>query len=153
MRRGGGPGRVGGREGGSAGFGRGTGGNRVAQALNLSEDQKASIETLRQRSRDEIAPLADRLRLAERDLRRAVFSDKPDAAVTKKLSTDVATVRQQIAEKRLDAEKAFAAVLTVEQRLKLRTGSSVAGGRPGGRRGLAPGFGPPRGDGPALDRR
>ena len=128
-------GRFGGRPGGGPGNGRGVARGRTAEALGLTDDQKAATAQLRLKSRDEIAPLVDRLRLARRELHRAVFADQADAAATKKLSAEVAALGQQIEQKRLESQKAFAALLTADQRLKLRAGvgGPEAGGR--GRRG------------------
>jgi Spy/CpxP family protein refolding chaperone len=126
QRRGGGPGQPGqpgGRRGGGPGVGRGEVRNRIANALDLTDEQKVTIAALRAKAKDDAAPIVDRLRLAQRELHRAIFADKSDTAVLKKMAADLTTLRQQLAEKRIDGQKAFAAALTPEQRLKLRTGA------------------------------
>ena len=154
-RRGFAGGRVGGRpDAGPAENGRGVARGRMADALGLPNDQQAAAVQLGLKTRDDIAPLADKLRLARRELRRAVFADKADAATTRKLASEVAALGQQIAQKRLDTERAFAALLTDEQRLKLRTGIGGADGRgrgPGRRGGGRGAFGPPESPVTALN--
>jgi Spy/CpxP family protein refolding chaperone len=95
--------------------------NRIANALDLTDEQKATIAALRAKAKDEAAPIVDRLRLAQRELHRTIFADKSDTAALKKMAGDVATLRQQLAERKIEGQRAFAAALTPEQRLKLRT--------------------------------
>ena len=129
--------------GGPNGAGQGGRGGRVAAALGLSDEQKVAVEKLRVNTRDHVAPLVDQLRLAQRNLRRAVFADKADASATAKVAAEVKALRQQIADKGLDARKALAAVLTEEQRTKLRQAPAGAGRRLTARRGaMGRGVGP-----------
>jgi Spy/CpxP family protein refolding chaperone len=48
---------------------------RMADRLDLTTEQRDAIAVINQERRDVIAPLADELRLAESNLRRAIFAD------------------------------------------------------------------------------
>ncbi len=102
-------------------------GMRPFANLNLTEAQRTTIADIMRGSRDRVAPIADELRLAERNLHRAVFADTPDTAAVNTLVAQVESLRKQIADERLRTQTAIAAELTPEQREQVR----VMGGLPG----------------------
>ena len=109
---------------------------RMADRLDLTTEQRDAIAVINQKSRDVIAPIADELRFAESNLRRAIFADSPDPDEVETFSAQVAGLSQQMAEARVRSRVAVAAELTEEQRAKMRTApgrSQVARG-PAGRR-------------------
>jgi Spy/CpxP family protein refolding chaperone len=138
------------RPGRAAGPGRGAVGapeSRLARHLDLSTEQQEAIGAILRSTRDETAPIADRLRLVQRDLHRSVFADAPDEAAVQALSAEAATLQKQLADLRLKAQVAVAAELTETQREQMRT-SPRGPGRFGrfGRAGPArPDAGPGRG--------
>ena len=110
---------------------------RMADRLDLTTEQRDAIAVINQKSRDVIAPIADELRFAESNLRRAIFADSPDPNEVETFSAQVAGLYQQMAEARVRSRVAVAAELTEEQRAKMRTApgrSQVARG-PAGHRG------------------
>jgi len=101
-------------------FGRGFGpGPRFAEALGLSDDQKAQLEALRAKQREAMKPLLDTVRQAHEALRQTMEADSPDPA-----TVGQAALALHAAEKKLRAahEASFSdvkAILTPEQQAKL----------------------------------
>ena len=98
------------------GFG---GGPRFAEALGLSDDQKAQLQALRSKQRETIKPLMDAVRQSHDALGKTMEADSPDAA-----TVGQAALALHAAEKKLRAahEAAFEemkAILTPEQQAKL----------------------------------
>ena len=110
---------------------------RMADRLDLTTEQRDAIAVINQERRDVIAPLADELRFAESNLRRAIFADSPDPGEVETFSSQVVGLHQQMAEARVRSRGAVAAELTEEQRAKMRTapGRGPVAGGPAGRRG------------------
>jgi Spy/CpxP family protein refolding chaperone len=107
-----GPGRPGGP--GGPGFGPG-----LAEALGLSDDQKAQLDALRTKQRETMRPLMESARQAHDAFQAALDADNADAA-----TVGQAALAMKAAEKKLRAahEAAFAemkAILTPEQAAKL----------------------------------
>ena len=110
---------------------------RMADRLDLTTEQRDAIAVINQERRDVIAPLADELRFAESNLRRAIFADSPDPGEVETFSSQVVGLHQQMAEARVRSRGAVAAELTKEQRATMRTapGRGPVAGGPAGRRG------------------
>lgn len=96
--------------------------------LDLTDEQRTQTRALILKARDQAAPLVDQLQLARKDLRRAIFADKRDSGAVKDLTGKVARLRQQIADIRLEARTAMAALLTPEQRQQMRARPMRPGG-------------------------
>lgn len=118
--------------GGGPGLGRGRG---FGAGLELTDEQRSAIQDLHVAARDESAGTADALQTAQRALHRAIFADERDDAEVAELTGQVAALRQQLADARLETQMAVADLLTAEQKELMRT-------RPQGRgQGRGPGFG------------
>jgi Spy/CpxP family protein refolding chaperone len=123
---------------------------RLARQLDLTAEQREAVGAILRASRDRTAPLVDQLRLAQQNLRRAVFADTRDEAAVAALSNEVASLQQQIADLRLEAQAGVSAELTEEQRIRMR--AAPARGR--GPMGIGAGLGGPAGhpNGPGAGR-
>jgi Spy/CpxP family protein refolding chaperone len=124
----------------------------MAEALGLTAEQQAAIARIRTNAREKTAPLAGELRVAARNLHREIVAAPGDTDAVKALPERVSTLRQQIADARLEARIATAALLTDEQRAKLPTAMGPrAGNRLGARFGRGPGRVGPEGEGPGFE--
>jgi Spy/CpxP family protein refolding chaperone len=119
-----------GRGGPMRGFGRGMGGPMLA-GLELTEEQRTTIAEIRRGERDAAGPAADELGVARRALHRVTFADARDDGEIAKLTTTIANLEKQRLDLHVKTELAVAAVLTPEQREKVRAGRG--GGRGAGR--------------------
>ena len=108
--------------GGPGRGGRGVLGGPMLAALDLTDDQRTKIEEIQRTGREAVAPLAEALLTAQQALHRATFADQRDDAEIAKLTTTIANVEKQLLENRVKSELAVAAVLTAEQREKVRAG-------------------------------
>jgi len=127
----------------------GPGGPPFERALQLTDAQRTSLQTLREKEREAIKPLAEQARPLRERLREAVDSSA-DATTVGQLVLDIHSIEKQIQEIRKSYREQFTALLTAEQKQKLETLESLMGPGRGGRgRGPGgPGFGPPPFDGP-----
>jgi Spy/CpxP family protein refolding chaperone len=101
------------------GYGRGFAGPRLAEALGLSDDQKAQLDALRSKQRETMRPLMEAVRQAHDALKKSMDADSPDPA-----TVGQAALTLNAAEKKLRAahEAAFEemkSILTPEQQAKL----------------------------------
>jgi len=105
--------------------------------LDLTADQRGTIEQLQRGARDQGAPFSDELQFTQKTLHRELFADKRDAARIASLQTKISGLEKQLADLRIKTAMAVADVLTAEQRetMRLRDGNIPGGGR--GRPGLA----------------
>jgi len=105
--------------------------------LDLTADQRRTIDQLNRANRDQGAPFADELQFTQKTLHRELFADKRDAGKIANLQTKISGLEKQLADLRIKTAMAMADVLTAEQRetMRLRDGAVAAGGR--GRAGLA----------------
>lgn len=117
------------------GAGRGVG---PAGLLDLTADQRTTIQAIERTARDQSAALSDELEFTQRTLRREVFADARNAATVQTLASKIATLEKQLFDLRVKTDVAVADVLTPTQRERMR----IHGGRTG-----QPGFGG-RGRGP-----
>lgn len=123
------------------GFGSGPRGGDLTRipGLELTADQKAQLETMRDAHFKEIEPLREQMFTKRDELRKLWLDADPDQAKIRAAQQEMSTLRDQLQDKmtafRLEALK----VLTPEQREKLKSAA------PAGR-----GFGPGRGMGPGA---
>lgn len=103
---------------GPGGFGhRGQMLQRFAQALNLTDDQKAQAKSIFQDARQSAQPIMKQLMEERAALRDAAKAGKSDAEIDQ-LSTQVGTLSGQLAAIHSKAFEKFYALLTPEQRAK-----------------------------------
>jgi Spy/CpxP family protein refolding chaperone len=112
--------------------------------LDLTEEQRTSIEALQRTMRDQTAGAEDELELARRTLHREVFADKRDNARISNLTAKVASLEKQLADLRLKTQTAVADLLTPAQREAMRLSGHGAGRGMRSGRGMG---GPARGMG------
>ena len=122
--------------------GRGRGAIGPLGALDLTEDQRATITDLQRASRDQAAPLENELEFVRKSLHRELFADKRDSGKITSLSARVAALQKQLADVHVKTATSVSDVLTEKQRETMRLGEGREGGR-GMARGRA-GFGPQR---------
>lgn len=123
---------------------------RMARALDLSDEQKAQVETLSQRHRSEVEPLLEQSRQLRQDVQAALESGTPDATAIGQKVIAAHQTMEKVRASRDDFEEHFEALLTAEQRQTLTTlkqaRERVRGDRKG-HRGPRGGFGGPGFDG------
>ena len=91
-------------------------------ALDLTDDQQKSIQTLERATRDQAAGISDELDLAQKTLNREVFADKRDAAKLTALATKIATLQKQLLDLHVKTQTAIADLFTPNQRETMRIG-------------------------------
>ena len=89
-------------------------------ALNLTDDQRTTIQKLQRASRDQAVPIEDELEFTRRTLHRELFADKRDNGKVTSLSAKAASLEKQLTDLRVKSEIAMADVLTPEQRETMR---------------------------------
>jgi len=126
----------------AGGFDRGAGGYAMmdpARGLDLTAEQTAKLNALREAHLKEIQPLQDQLYAKNGELRNLWLAKTPDQEKILALQKEGRTLRDQLADKltayRLEARK----ILTPEQLAKAQSYSGM--GRAGMRGGFAPGWG------------
>ncbi len=120
---GGGPGGVGGDGPGMRGpGGHGPGGlhggflsHRIAEYLELTDEQIAAAKQIKEDLRAEVEPLHEQAQTQRQDLRDLLDTDNPDAATVGQLVIDSHGIREQVRSAGEDAKAAFVALLTPEQ--------------------------------------
>jgi len=105
---------------GGPGLGRGRGGPAGLRGIELTADQRTKIEDLQRANREAGAALHDELRTARQALHAETFADAPDAARIAELVAKVGHVQNQILAAQAKNQAAVAALLTSEQRAKIR---------------------------------
>ncbi len=120
--RGRGMGPAGRGQGGPGGVGPGAGRGAMFARLDLTEDQRRTIDTLERATRDQAAGVNDELDLARKTLHRELFADKRDAAKVTALATKVTTLEKQLRDLHLKTQAGIADLLTPAQRETMRIG-------------------------------
>ena len=127
-------------------------GHRLAEYLGLDEQQRASIQKLRQQQRDEMKPLLEEGRDLRKKLREATEAEKPDALAVGEATLAVKAHHDKVKAQRAAFEQKLVALFTPEQKQKydaLKAARELGrGGARGPRRGR--GFGPGGGPKGAL---
>ena len=126
-----GPGPRGPREGeGGPGFGPPIG--MLAERLGLSDDQKAQIKALREKSQEANEPLFDAARKARQALDKALEADSPDVTTIGQLALAMHAAQKKVDAAQRAAFEEMKSILTPEQLEKLEQGPRGFG--PGQRR-------------------
>jgi len=128
--------------------GRGEGrGERMAEYLGLTDEQKATWKSLHEQHKAEMQPLRQQGRELHQGLREAMDAPNPDAQVVGEASLALKAHREKVRASRDAFEKRLTGILTPEQKTKFEAFKAARGHRgPGGRRG--PGGGKPAGGPP-----
>ena len=127
-----------------AGMGRGRGGEDfIFGRLNLTDDQKAKMKSLRDTFRSTNKPLMEQLRAKRQELRQASEGGTFNEALATQKLTEMAGLEAKLMGARFQLRQQMLAVLTPEQKTQLDQLKGQSRERRGGRRG---GFGGPRED-------
>lgn len=92
----------------------------VIERLKLSESQREKFDDLMDTERRKSIRTEGELRIAELDLQKQVESDRPDAGAIDEAITRLGELRGDLLTARVATLVAFRALLTAEQRSKLR---------------------------------
>lgn len=117
---------------------------RMAEYLQLTEQQQASARQLYQQLREQTQPLREEQKALREQLRTALAAANPDPTAVGRLVIDIHAKREQMKAAREQMHKSFAALLTPEQRQKyeaLQDARESFGPRRHGRFGRHGGFG------------
>jgi protein CpxP len=102
------------------GFGRGRGhgrhGGDFMRSLNLTDDQKAQLKSMREQQHEALKPVFEQERALRDQIRQALDSGNADAARVGQLEIQAHKLRQQIRAEREKGMAAFVGVLTPEQK-------------------------------------
>jgi Spy/CpxP family protein refolding chaperone len=99
----------------------GAGGGDPIRQLNLTPEQREQIRTIRQQTNIERAAINQRVGEANRALESALDSDNPDEAAVEQRMKDFAAAQAEAMRMRISTEVKIRRVLTVEQRILLRS--------------------------------
>jgi len=97
---------------------RGRGGPGGAGYLDLTADQKAQIQELRQAQRPQMQELGQKLRDSQKRLREALDAASPDPAAIGAIALEGHELQKQMRKLHEDADAAMRALLTPEQQVK-----------------------------------
>ena len=92
---------------------------RIAQRLDLTDDQKSQIKTILAGEKDNLQPLLAALHNARKNLRAAIRADDADEASVRAESAKVASAEADMAVERMKLYGKIAPILTDEQRRKI----------------------------------
>jgi periplasmic protein CpxP/Spy len=92
---------------------------RIAEKLNLTEDQKSQIKTILRDDKDTLATLLGQLHDARKNLRSAIQAGDANETSVRAASAKVASVEADLAVERMKLYGKIAPVLTDEQRQKI----------------------------------
>lgn len=93
---------------------------KLANKLNLTQQQRDQIKTIVQNARPHMADLMNQAATSEKALHDAMNSDQYDAAQIKTLATQKGAVIAQMIEARADMHHQIMAVLTADQKAQLK---------------------------------
>jgi len=100
--------------------------------LNLSEDQKAQIETRQQVFAEEMSPLRDKLFSRRMELQELWSQPSPDQARISSKQQEIRDLQSEIQERATQYQLDCRELLTPEQKEKLGTSVAYQGGMRGG---------------------
>lgn len=92
---------------------------RIAQRLNLTDDQKAQIKAILRSERDTLKPLVSSLHTARENLRAAIRASDANETTVRAASARVAAVEADLAVERMKIYGKIAPILTDEQRQQI----------------------------------
>jgi Spy/CpxP family protein refolding chaperone len=116
-----GPGGPGGMRG--PGLGRGSGGGLPLEAmaeLNLTDEQREKLSSLREQRMKAAIPIEADLKLAQIDLQKLLRNDTPDKTAVSRQADRISALRASLMKNRLSGMLEARAVLTPEQQKKLK---------------------------------
>jgi Spy/CpxP family protein refolding chaperone len=90
------------------------------QLLDLTAEQRESMETMRAELQKKIIPIRAQIELKQIDMRTAMKADKPNEVAILKIAREINDLEFQIKELELKQKLAFRALLTTEQLKKLK---------------------------------
>ena len=105
------------------------------RGLDLTQAQRDQLKALAAARRERGAPAGAQVRELTQALQTELFADAPDQGRIEQLKIDLSLAQKQALDERVAAELEMAAILTPEQRQRLRDGRAVRGrfGRQGPR--------------------
>ncbi len=92
----------------------------LKQALDLTDAQSQQIRDIARQQSESVKPIADQMREKGNALREEMKKESPDQAKVGQLSVDLKNLREQLKSKRAERGDSISAVLTPEQREKLK---------------------------------
>jgi Spy/CpxP family protein refolding chaperone len=92
---------------------------RIAERLNLTDEQKAQIKTILRSERDTLKPLLGQLHAARQNLRTSIQANGTNETAVRAASARVAAVEADLAVERMKIFGKIAPILTDEQRLQI----------------------------------
>lgn len=92
---------------------------RLAQKLNLTDDQKTQIKAILSADKDKLAGLSGQLHEARQNLRTAIHASDANETTVRAASAKVASVEADFAVERMQLYGKIAPILTHEQRRKI----------------------------------
>lgn len=92
---------------------------RIAERLNLTDDQKAQIKTILRSEKDTLKPLLGQLHSARENLRTAIQASDANETTVRAAAARVAAVEADLAVERMKVFAKIAPILTDEQRQQL----------------------------------
>lgn len=92
--------------------------DRLARRLDLNADQRQQFDQLRERSREVVQPLFDRMRSLHGEMQTLLDSASPDPAEVGAKAIAMHEVRDQLRSARQELVKKFAALLNDDQRAR-----------------------------------
>ncbi len=93
---------------------------KMAAKLGLSDQQKVKIKDIFKQNREQAKPIFDRLLTEKRNMRALVQADKTEEAAIRAEATKIAAIEGNMAVHRAHMIQQMRAVLTPEQRTKLK---------------------------------
>ena len=118
--------------------GHGWGGMRddgIFRQLNLTDDQKAKIKTIRENSAAQNKPLREQLRAKRQELRQASEGGTFNEALATQKLTEIAPLEAKLMGAEHNLHQEMLSVLTAEQKAQLEQSRAQFKGRHGGMRG------------------
>jgi len=92
---------------------------RIAEKLNLTDDQKTQIRTVLRSEKDTVLPLLGKLHDARKDLRAAIHASDANETAVRAAAAKVAAAEGDLAVERMKIYGKIAPILTDEQRQQL----------------------------------
>jgi Spy/CpxP family protein refolding chaperone len=142
------------------GWGRGHGGaesygpdTSFLSQLNLTPEQTAKINALREANLGDTKPLRDKMYSKRGDLRLLWLQTNPDQNKIMAVQKEIRALRDQMQDKMTAYRLEVLKVLTPEQQEKMKSFRMGRGGGPGMRGGPGMGAGPGMGGGPGMGMR
>jgi len=114
---------------------------RLAKALELTQDQQQAMDAARYEAEKARIETKARMAVARLELKRLLAADRYDEAAVNKQVDELAQLRAALQKARLARRQAFLGALTAEQQAKLKELRATRGMRGRASRGLRPRMG------------